>query len=349
MNGRERIDAIINNQPVDRVPFAVLDAGAWVANEADLTFRQMLELPDAGASYVVEYFDKIEADMVSAFSAFAVAFLDAIGCKAEIDGKGGTIDVHKCINDPETEIPMLNKSQIRKKFEDSWIMQRLLLQTREIKKLIGDEKLINVCLAAPFTTAGIMVGAQELMMMLVDEESEKLVEQLLDYATEVSVIAYEMAQEAGCDIAWFGEPVSSGAMISQGMFEESAMDAIQSGYDRLKDKYKYIFMHMCGNSGARVASIKDMGFQAFSVDAPVDMEKAAIDCDGKMVMIGNIGPASPLMSGTEDTIKAAAQEAIDKSKKAGGRLILCPGCDVPVGTKIENLRAALDVAKANTL
>ena len=347
MNGKERIDAIIKNQPVDRTPFAVLDAGAWVANEAGLSFREMLSLEDAGASYVVNYFDQINADMVSAFSAFAVAFLDAIGCESDIDIKGGTIDVKKCIQDPEEDIPKLDKSTIRSAFENSWIFQRLLHQTREIKKLVGDTKYINVCLAAPFTTAGIMVGAQELMMMLADEEAEDLLAQLIDYATEVSVTAYEMVQEAGADIAWFGEPVSSGAMISQNMFEEYAMDCIQDGFNRLKDKYQYMFMHMCGNSGARVSSIKDMGFQAFSVDAPVDLEQAAKDCDGKMVMIGNIGPASPLMSGSVDEITAAAQKAIDSIAKGNGRLILCPGCDVPVGTSFDHLAAALNVAKAN--
>jgi len=347
MNGKERIDAIINNQPVDRTPFAVLDAGAWVANEAGLTFRELIELEDAGASYVVKYFDQIDADMISAFSAFAVAFLDAVGCKADIDIKGSTIDVHKCIQDLEEEIPKLDKSKVREMFESSWIFLRLLHQTREIKKLVGDTKYINVCLAAPFTTAGIMVGAQELMMMLVDEDSEELVAQLLDYATEVSVVAYEMVQEAGADIAWFGEPISSGAMLGQPMFEEYAIDCIQDGHDRLKDKYKYMFMHMCGNSGARVASVKNMGFKAFSVDAPVDLEQAAKDCDGRMVMIGNIGPSSPLMSGNVQDITAAAQEAVEKTAKGGGRLILCPGCDVPVGTSFQNLNAILSVAKAN--
>ena len=346
MTGKERIDAILANEPVDRVPFAILDGGAWAVGAEGLSYRELLELDDAGASVIVKHFNEIDADMISASGALAVAFLEAIGCKANIDVKGKTVDVKKCIDDPEEDIPKLDKSKIRGMFESNWLFQRILHQTREIKKLVGDEKYINACIAAPFTTAGIMVGAQDLMMMLVDEDAEELIAKLLDYSTEVSVTAYEMLHDAGVDIAWFGEPISSGAMISQDMFDEYARESIQNGYDRLKDKYKYIFMHMCGNSGARVAAIKDMGFHAFSVDAPVDLEQAAVDCAGKMVMIGNVGPASPLMQGSVEEIAAAAKKTIEDTRRGGGRLILCPGCDVPVGVPVDHLGAMLDTAKA---
>jgi len=48
--------------------------------------------------------------------------------------------------------------------------QRLLHQTREIKKLVGEDKPIAACIAGPFTTAGMLVGVQDFMMLLVDEE-----------------------------------------------------------------------------------------------------------------------------------------------------------------------------------
>ena len=346
MTAKERIKAILDNKEVDRQPYAILDGGAWAYNEAGLSFREILELEDAGASIVVDKLNALGVDIISASSGLALGGLEAIGCKADIDIKGATVDVKKCINDPEEDIPKLDKSKIREQLDNDWIWQRILHQTREIKKLVGDEKYIAGCLGGPFTIAGMMVGVQDLMMMLVDEDMEDLVNQLLDYAVTVCVLSFEDLIKAGADIPWFGEPVSSGELIGQSMFEEYAMDCIQDAYNKLKDKAEYIFMHMCGRSAQRVSSIKDIGFNAFSVDAPVDLAQAAIDCDGKMVMIGNIGPANPLLNGTPDEIKAAAIEAIEKTKSKNGRLILCPGCDVPVNTPAEKVRILLEVAES---
>lgn len=345
MNGKERIEAIIAGKETDRMPFAVLDAGAWAEVTTGLSFRDFLSLDDAGASVIVKQFEKINSDIVSSCGGLAGGHLDALDCKLNIDLINATVNSEKSIEDFEEDIPKLDKSTIKDRYANNWIWQRILHQTRELKKLAGDEKLIAACIAGPFTTAGMLVGVQDFMLMLADDELEDELNHLLDYAEEASVVAYEQLREAGVDIAWFGEPVASGAMISQSMFEEFALEPIKRGYERLRESYKYIFMHMCGNSGARVSSIKDIGFDAFSVDAMVDLKQAGIDSEGKMVIIGNISPSDPLKSGTPQQVEAASREAVKNIKAGNGKLILCPGCDVPIGTPVENVLAMEKVAR----
>ena len=344
MNSRERIEAILANAPVDHVPFAILDGGAWAESETDLTYREFLSLEDAGASVIVKKFDEIHADIVSSCGAFASGYLGALGNQMDLDVKHATVNSKPTIEDPEEDILKLDISSIRENLDQSWVWQRLLHQTREIKKLVGDTKLIGACIAGPFTAAGMLVGVQDFMMMLLDEDLEEQLKHILAYGLEASVLAYEDLHAAGVDIAWLGEPVASGAMISQSMFEEFAMGPIREAYTRLRRSYRYIFMHMCGNSGPRVSTIKEIGFDAFSVDSMVDLEKAGRDSEGEMVLLGNIGPASPLRNGTPQEVETAAREAAAKAKAGGGRLILCPGCDVPVGTPTENLLALHKVA-----
>lgn len=347
MNAKERISALLNNQPVDHIPFAVLDAGAWAVSKDGYTFRQLLELEDAGASVIYNNINGIDSDLISVCGAFAAAPLDIVGCHLNIDSTGSTIDVGKCFDDPEEQISTLDKSTIKDGLAKSWIWQRLLLQTRELKKLAGDEKFTAGALFGPFSFAGMMIGAQDLMMMLVDEDAEDDLAALLDYCVELQVEAYKQLAEAGLEIAWPCEPVASGAMISQKMFEDFALEPIKQTYDRIKDDFTFVFLHMCGNSSERVKSISRIGYNAFSVDAPVDMEKACLDIEGNMVMFGNVSPANPLHSGTPADVKAAAEEIVRKVKAANGRMILAPGCDVPVGTPVENLNALRDVALAN--
>lgn len=347
MNGKERVEAYIAGREVDHMPFVLLDAGAWAEVTTGMTYREFLSLEDAGASVIVEKFAEAGADMVSACGAFAGGYMDALGDKLNIDIANATVNSKKTITDIEEEVPLLDKSTIREALDNNWIWQRVLHQAREIKKLVGDEKLISACVAGPFTCAGTLVGVQDFMMMLADEELEDELAHLIDYAVEASTLAYEDLHAAGVDVAWFGEPVGSGAMISMDMFEEFAAEPIKTVHDRLRETYDYIFMHMCGNSGSRVPAIRDIGFDAFSVDYMVDLEQAGIDSEGKIVMIGNINPSATVKDGSVEAVEAEARAAVAAIKAGNGKLMLCPGCDTPIGSPMENVQMMAKVASEN--
>ena len=77
MTPKERIDAVIKHQAVDRTPFTVVDGGAWIAKTEGVTYRELYSRPDSGASSVVDYLNKIDSDMISAFSLHASTHLAA--------------------------------------------------------------------------------------------------------------------------------------------------------------------------------------------------------------------------------------------------------------------------------
>lgn len=52
MTPKERIDAVIKHQAVDRTPFTVVDGGAWIAKTEGVTYRELYSRPDSGASSV---------------------------------------------------------------------------------------------------------------------------------------------------------------------------------------------------------------------------------------------------------------------------------------------------------
>ena len=41
MTPKERIDAVIKHQAVDRTPFTVVDGGAWIAKTEGVTYREL--------------------------------------------------------------------------------------------------------------------------------------------------------------------------------------------------------------------------------------------------------------------------------------------------------------------
>ena len=215
MNHKERIDAVMNHQPVDRTPFALVDGGAWVAEHEQKSYREIYHLPDGGASLIVKYMDDIDTDLISGVSGVFTAALNAFGCDIDIDTIGSPVNTDACIKDPKTEIPELDKSDIRDKLLANDFFQCMLNQCENVQRLAGDDKYVHVDIAGPFTIACVMVGTAKYMKMLL--KSKELAEQMFDYAKAVCEEILRLLREKGADIAFIAEPCASGNMISPKM------------------------------------------------------------------------------------------------------------------------------------
>ena len=101
MNHKERIDAVMNFQPVDRTPFALVDGGAWVAKHEGLTYRELYSMPDGGASIIAKYMDDIDTDTIGGVNGVFTAPLNAFGC--EIEG----VDTHMHGDDEYMDIEVM--------------------------------------------------------------------------------------------------------------------------------------------------------------------------------------------------------------------------------------------------
>ena len=340
MTSKERIDRVLSHQPVDRTPFCLVDGGAWVAKTEGISYRQLYGREDGGAASIVKWTNEIETDIVSAVSGVFTACMNAFGCSINIDKIGSAVDTGPAFSDPETEIPQLDKSTIREKLLANEFVQQMLRQTRCVHELIGNEKYLLGDVAGPFTMAAVMVGTEDFVVMTM--EDPELVQQLLDFTTCVSAEMFHLLHENGCDIALPAEPVGSGSLISQPMFEEWVAPALKNLKDQLSE-YKYFFTHVCGASGPRVKVLRDIGVNAFSCDYLVDLDTALADADGKMVIMGNMNPAGTLLSGTADDVYA---EACGRIKTANGRgMILAPGCDLGADAPHENVKMMIKACK----
>lgn len=340
MTSKERIDAVLNHQKPDRTPFALVDGGAWIALHENMSYRTLYGLEDGGASKIVEYTDTIETDIVSAVSGVFTACMNAFGCPINIDKIGSPVDTGPAITDPETEIPLFDKSTIREKLLANEFVQNMLKQCRNVKKLVGDRKYLIGDIAGPFTMAAILVGTQDFIILTLDEP--ELCEQLIEFTTAVSAEMFHLLHENGCDIALPAEPVASGSMISVDMFEELAVPAL-TNLKKMLPEYKYFFTHVCGASVSRVSGLIEAGTVAFSGDYLVDLDTALTDADGKLCMMGNMNPVGVILSGTPEEVYA---EACERIKTAAGRgLILAPGCDLGANAPIENVKMMVKACK----
>ena len=332
MNHKERIDAVMNHQPVDRTPFALVDGGAWVAKHENLTYRELYHLPDGGASIIAKYMDDVDTDTISGVNGVFTAPLHAFGCPIQIDKSGSPVNTGACLKGEE-DILALDPSTIRETLLANDFFQCMLNQCENIKKVIGDDKYIHVDIAGPFTNACVMYGTAEYMMLMLKKKD--LARKLLDFGTKVCIEDLTLLREKGADIAFIAEPCSAGNMISGKMCKDWVIPQLKAVMEATD--FKYYICHMCGASGVRTSILAETGFNAFSCDYAVDLDKALVDSDGRMVIYGNMDPANALLFNEADEVY---EEACERIKTAAGRgYIMAPGCDLVCDTAVENVLA----------
>jgi Uroporphyrinogen-III decarboxylase len=338
---KERIIAVFEKKPVDRTPVMILDGGTWIADNQGMSLKDLYALEDSGAAIAKKTFEDMKSDTVTACGGAWLGWLNAIGCPVEMSKPGRSMEVSPVIDDPDDDIPLLDKSKIKEQFANHELVQQMINQTKRLKEMVGDEKLVVCPMPSPFTAANIMAGTENFMILMADES--ELINDLLDYSVECCATLMNMLCENGCDIIFICDPNASGDMISQTMYEDLVLPVLNSYIDKLQG-YKYLCMHICGNTNDRLPTIKNIRISGFSVDSVVDI-KSALDIIGENVaIIGNINPASTILLGTPEKVYNESMENL-KNVGAPGRYILMPGCDTPAKSPIENIVAMTKAAE----
>lgn len=340
MTSRERAFASFAHKKVDRVPVWLTDGNTWIIDDAGISYADLYAMDDKGVDLLLKGFEKLNCDLVASGSAW-IAWANAFGCPIVTNKVGLPIDVSPCINDPDVDIPKLDKSKIKELIADNELCQATLTQIRLFKEKAGNDKVIQFDTSAPFTLANVMVGVQD-FMVLMGEENENLAP-LMDFAAAANAELCNQAIEAGCDVVFCGDPNASADLISQRMFEDVVVPCTKNFAAQLKN-CKYVCIHICGQSTPRITSLMEMGISGMSVDSPVDIKAAMNVTHKKMSMMGNINTYDILLNGTPEQVY---QLSLDYALYAGleSGYFLMAGCDFPAKTPVENIGAMLRAAR----
>jgi uroporphyrinogen-III decarboxylase len=95
-------------------------------------------------------------------------------------------------------------------------------------------------------------------------------------------------------------------------------------------------MHICGNITNHLESLVQTGADIIDLDWMVPIEKAVDLLKLNQVVCSNFDPVRILLESTPEIVYEAA---VDCTQKGQGRLVLSPGCEVPVNTPVENVAA----------
>lgn len=192
-------------------------------------------------------------------------------------------------------------------------------------------------ITGPFTLALHLLGTDIFMKMFEDPE---YVNKLMSFCNDVAKKMSSYYMDAGCDIIAVVDPMTS--QIDPMSFETFVTPLAKDLFSHIKKKGKLSSFFVCGQAQQNIEAMCDCKPDNISIDEniPLDFVKE-IALQKKVSFGGNLKLTVVLLMGTTEDSQNDALQCMDLGGKKG--FILAPGCDLPMTTPVENLKAVTEL------
>lgn len=215
--------------------------------------------------------------------------------------------------------------------------------TRYLKERIGDHVFImGRADQGPFSIACLLRGTTQFMMDLMTEDKQ-LIEDVLDYCRRISAVFAKAQKDAGADATSIGDAFAGPNLISPDMYREFALEPEKRLTKEIQDYGIPFSIHICGDTTGIIEDMGTTGARILEVDWKLDMGTARKVVPASTVLMGNIDPSSPLVTGTPAEVDEAVKQMLIKTK--GFNHIISSGCAMGRNTPPENFRAFVAAAR----
>ena len=332
MTSTERLAARMAGQPVDRIP--------------NMTLVMQFAADQIGArlaDYYQDYHVLCEANFVTA-ERFGLDLVDAIS-----DPFRETADFGAAIEFPDDDLPVCRAPLIQDPSDAAALklpdplapgsrMRDRVDAIRLFHETVGGRIPVQGWVEGALAEAADLRGVSVLMYDLYNRP--EWVESLLEKTVEVA-IAFAVAQvEAGATIIGLGDAIAS--QVGPAAYRRFALPYEQRIFEAIRKAGAIPRLHICGNTSRMVADMAQSGAQIIDLDWQVDLAaaRATVDAiDPTIALCGNFDPVAVLYEGTPDDVR----RAVEACRAAGGdNWLAMPGCEVPRGTRAENVLAMRD-------
>lgn len=210
---------------------------------------------------------------------------------------------------------------------------------RRLRRTFGNQVPVVAKILGPMTIAGQLLGLEKLLFGLVDYP--EAAERLLNLATEAA-ISYGKAQaEAGAHLVVIYDPMASSSIIPGEIFRRFELPKLKKICAEMKKDENLGIWFQCWLSAKTFSFVQEMGVDLVSIENHLDLGEALAGLPG-MILVGNLSAAAFIESSPEE-IKQMAKDCLKKAGKAQ-RFLLGGGCELPLESRPENIKALVEVA-----
>lgn len=323
MTAKERFYATLEGQPRDRAPVTPI-VMQWAADFIGRTYREYYLDGGVLAEAQVAVAREFHTDWVSVMSdpwcessAYGMTF------DYPEDATGVPRDhlVHSL--DEAKQLPPLD-------LDDERVQCRLRCIRDEVAA-VGHTHPVVGWVEGPIAQYADLRGIQSAMMDLLDDVSgfHAVAEHLVSEAIRFSAVQVE----AGADVIGVGDAAAS--IVGPQLYRDAVLPWEQKLIAGLHGLGAKVKLHICGDLKPILADVVTTGADIIDLDSMVPIADARA-ASSDQVFAGNFDPAAVLLNGSPRDVRAAAERCL---AEGGERFMLQPGCEVPHGTPMDNMRA----------
>ncbi len=371
MNGRERVQAAIARQPVDKVPLGfyavdydtvqrVIGHTTYVRNKVEsqlaLWFGRRAELAQSLKEDTVDFYRRIDcADLLLPKEAAllppadyapdpprqidANRYEDRAGRIYQVSREANEINV---VYDPnrgkheytvaEFDEPVEFTPPDESVFEVWDYVNAQLGQERYVASPTGG--IVGITLLEDMTT-GLMLYASNPEVVVAANRRIVVQQSLRD--------PYYIRKGAPGVLVEDDMAGTSGPFISPRAFRDYCLPFLTQRVQQIKQRVPQVILHNCGNNLALMDMLAGTGvdcYQSLQTTAGMEVGLLKERWGDRLAFWGGV-PVELLIGGTPDEVRQAVRTALERGAPGGG-FILGPSHSVAANTKYENFMALLD-------
>ena len=263
MNSYERVMSCFAGEKPDRVPiFPIIRE--WCCKQAGIRFSDTADNVEKHVYSQYYCAKKFGWDIV----------YDLIGVHAESEAMGSEVKYAEgfpptvacpAIKNYEEDLPKL---KILNPYKDGRL-PLILEGIKRLKELCDGEIPVVGTVQAPFRHAAMLRGTDNLLKdTFKDKENAR---KLVEIATLSQIIWAVAVVQAGADIVYFVDSVSSGDVVSTKTYKEWGFLPMQKIIMAVKKTGVPTLFHICGDNSDRLEILASTGVDALSLDSKVDL------------------------------------------------------------------------------
>ena len=334
MNSRDRIFALIDGRPIDRIPLMPITM-MFAADQVGAKYLQ----------YVTDYRVLVEAQLRTA-ERFGLDFVSCISDPArECADLGAPI---RFFDDQppamvESEALLADKSTLSSlKIPDPLAGGRMHDRVQAaalLKEKAGADKIVEGWIEGPCGMAANLRGINTLMLDFYDDPA--FVNDLLAFTTEVGIAFAQAQRDAGVDLMGVGDAPAS--LIGRPLFENVVAPWHKKLVDALRAMGLKTRSHICGNTAKISEARARLGYDIIDIDSQVAPDLARQKMGPDQIVLGNVPTVAVMEKGTADDVRRSAESC---RRALGEKFILGAGCEIPRTTPIDNMDALCEYPRS---
>ena len=337
MDPKERMDAAIRLQPVDRVPNAPFYE-APICNYFGKSFRAALLEAQAMADAHLAAVDEFKFDWIMVGMGLIGGIIpEALGCE---------------VSYPEDVFPIIEKTSVRSAADIDAIagsnplthrMEDFLKGIAILKQKLNGQVPIACEYISPFTIATRLRGTTGIMEDFYDDPA--LLRALQEALVPIDIAIGRALIDAGVEYIFYGADMECPLLISPAHYREFVHEPTTKVVNALAAMGSRVLPHMCGDiiKTGIVDMLLEMDIHGImpgnlTQDSVLDLRELKNKCGNQVCIFDNLNPNGSLLIGTPDEVAKETRAHLEKARSMTGYIFSTSGTTSPV-TPRDNFEA----------